>query len=91
MTKDVPEWAVARAYNLSRDFTDDGCVGEGHLAQAFARYIAANEQPPVDWLRRVLDEAGNECGLHISEDYVAAIRVRIPNIDSLANAAGEGE
>ncbi len=84
MGEDVPKWAMRKALQLGEDYPNEGWVN------TFARYIAAHEQPPVDWLRRVLDEAGNECGIHISEDYVAAIRARIPNIDSLA-AAGGGE
>ena len=97
MGKGVPEWALREICKRAMcDYEDvflqwpSGCSARLAVVEA-ARLLAAHEQPPVDWLRRVLDEAGNECGLHISEDYVAAIRVRIPNIDSLANAAGEGE
>lgn len=71
---EVPEWArwkAARLIEAEREHTSE------HVElRAFARYIAAHEPAPVDPLRRVLDEAGDECGFHISEDFVEACRAR---------------
>lgn len=85
MSKDVPEWAVGRAYDLARDFTDDRYVGEGHLAQAFARYIAAHEPAPVDPLRVAVIEAekvaassDNRTDDDYWDNFAAALRARLP-------------
>jgi hypothetical protein len=49
---DIPEWAVKRATDLTREAMRDGSwlpIG-GHASAAFARYIAEHEEPPVDTL-----------------------------------------
>ncbi len=48
-TKDetaIPEWAFNRAKVLAKDEAFDGGYTRTH--QAFARYIAEHEEPPVD-------------------------------------------
>ncbi len=55
---EIPQWALEKARKLSEAETrstwrDASCYASG---PAFARYIAAHEQPPVDPLRAALDE-----------------------------------
>ena len=96
---DVPEWAIDRVGEIC------GYDPRHHAAMswwwtwpssiAFARYIAAHEQPPVDWLQEIVKQAANEAlklGLpQLDVRLTAALRARIPNIDQHAPAAGEGE
>lgn len=66
----VPEWAYDRAREL---WAADRKAAESinyweHWREAFARYIAAHEEPPVDELLEAVTEAYNEvwaeeCGL----------------------------
>jgi hypothetical protein len=55
-----PEWALKRADELMR--------GDLHYRAAFARYIAANEQPPVDPLTQEAREvAAQQPGLNAGQ------------------------
>ncbi|MDE2107438.1 MAG: hypothetical protein KGL39_60135 [Patescibacteria group bacterium] len=52
MGGEIPQWAVERAFNLANkagaNWTTFGKMLEGRTGEAFARYIAEHEEPPVD-------------------------------------------
>lgn len=65
MADDVPQWALERAARLtnnmdgshySADAVRAQCIRGYSLGEAFARYIAEHEEPPVDPLKVVEDE-----------------------------------
>ena len=47
MSEEIPQWAIEKADVLSRN-EHTASVFVGVTTQAFARYIAQHEQPPVD-------------------------------------------
>ena len=53
MSDEIPQWARERAAELANKESDDACftaayVAAAYLGEAFARYIAQHEEPPVD-------------------------------------------
>ena len=53
MTDDIPQWALERAAELANKEAGDACFTAAYMAglylgEAFARYIAQHEEPPVD-------------------------------------------
>lgn len=58
--RDIPEWAFERVQELSAEFSrgPDFVINERFpTAQAFARYIAQHEEPPVDPLEKAMAHA----------------------------------
>ena len=76
--QDVPEWALQRVCDLTNVDGSSYCVGSFTVRQcqsysigkAFAAYIAAHEEPPVDpvdqLVREELERACTETGNHLS-------------------------
>lgn len=57
MVDSIPEWAIEKARELMLSTSDDAAISPdrgGMWHAAFARYIAANEEPPVDPLAEAL-------------------------------------
>jgi hypothetical protein len=78
---DIPEWAAKRAAELSnmdgshydpRHFLPKNDYSTS-IGKAFARYIAENEEPPVDPVELALRE---EYPITFADGRAAAIRIR---------------
>ena len=78
--EEVPEWALERVDELRRAEPGDSLVGT--TVDAFARYIAAHEEPPKDPLKRVVREMFGSVGWSVSNDEIAkateALREHMP-------------
>ena len=105
MGKGVPEWALREICKRAMcDYEDvflqwpSGCSARLAVVEA-ARLLAAHEQPPVDWLRGVMQDVWDGArelqqsnkDLDSIDALAQALRARIPNIDQHAPAATDGE
>lgn len=86
MSDEIPQWARERAAELANKESDDACftaayVAAAYLGEAFARYIAQHEEPPVDPLLIEAREivARHEDSLGFDED---AKSTRAGDVDS---------
>jgi hypothetical protein len=73
MSDEIPQWAKERACELANAiheyprFTVDHLDRDWPSLQAFARYIAAHEEPPVDPL--LVEARKIACGIGIDRSY----------------------
>lgn len=63
MADEIPEWAMNKAEALVRDLRDPSIFWMDRHRNAFARYIAEHEEPPVD---PVIREARQICADELS-------------------------
>jgi hypothetical protein len=85
---DTPMWAMKRACALAneqigRDYWDAsdalnrGMGISGDVMLAFAAYIAAHEEEPVDPLEAVIDEMGGHPAIRSTRDIAADFRASL--------------
>lgn len=63
MVDSIPEWAIEKARELMLSASDDAAISPergGMWHAAFARYIAAHEQPPVDPVEQAANQIADQ-------------------------------
>lgn len=86
--ENVPEWASQKARNLTLEET--GCTSYQRAWTALARYIAANEEPPVDPLVEEADLiASGEHRWETAADYEGGKAVALAALRRGIEIAGE--